>query len=151
MIDIDHFKDYNDTHGHQSGDECLRRLGECCESFRETYGLGFYRYGGEEFIAISGEYSQERFLELCELFRQSVELLRIENLDGSSAGITVSIGAAFFSSQEEKKHEKLISDADKALYAAKKSGRNRIERYRGTADGAESCEENLPVSFRQRQ
>ncbi len=150
MIDIDHFKDYNDTHGHQSGDECLKKLGECCRNFRKTYKITFFRYGGEEFIAVSSEYESKRFMELCELFRQSIEKLEVTNLDGSHSGITVSMGIAFLPCLEDRKYEKLITKADNALYSAKEKGRNTIKCYDETVNKVAGSKENA-VSFRQRK
>ncbi len=129
MIDVDDFKSYNDTYGHQSGDECLRRIGACLKSYETKHPVQFYRYGGEEFVAVSDAYTQERFFAMCEELREDVSRLRIENLDGSVCGVTLSIGVAVLEDTSRRKYETLLSNADKAQYAAKARGRNRTVRY----------------------
>lgn len=128
IIDIDHFKKINDNHGHQKGDEVLRRLAEI---FKKAVRDSDYvaRYGGEEFIALLTETEAAGGLEVAERIRQSVAE---ENVckDGDSICVTVSIGMAVFPDNGDDP-QTLIQNADNALYAAKKAGRNRVEKLFG--------------------
>lgn len=118
MIDIDDFKKFNDTHGHQSGDALLKNISNI---FRETSRRIdiIARYGGEEFSIILPNTQKKEALVLAERLRKYVE--ENENVKG----ITVSIGLASYPEDGEEK-EILISKADKALYEAKRSGKNKV-------------------------
>ncbi len=123
MVDIDHFKAVNDGHGHAAGDAVLARVGEILkESFYETDVVG--RYGGEEFIVLLPRADAIGVVRKAEALRQRFESEIIpsgfENLK-----ITVSIGLAHFS-KDGKTGEDLIASADRALYRAKQTGRNRV-------------------------
>lgn len=123
MIDIDHFKMVNDTHGHAAGDTVLHRVGQILkESVYETDVVG--RYGGEEFIILLPRAEADGVMRKAEALRQRFEREVIssgsENLE-----ITVSIGLAHYP-QGGKTAEVLISSTDKALYRAKETGRNRV-------------------------
>lgn len=116
MVDIDYFKNYNDTHGHPAGDQVLAAvakliLGEIRKSDVAV------RYGGEEFIVLLRETSPKDACETAERIRQSVE---------ARTGITVSLGVSSFHRDMPDK-ESLIELADQALYEAKQNGRNRVE------------------------
>jgi diguanylate cyclase (GGDEF)-like protein len=116
MIDIDHFKRYNDTHGHLEGDRMLARLAQIV--LREVRRADYvFRYGGEEFLVLLPETDLTRACEAAERLRQAVE---------AEAGVTVSLGVAALSG-DSPQPEKLIAEADAALYRAKQSGRNRVE------------------------
>jgi diguanylate cyclase (GGDEF)-like protein len=122
MLDIDHFKNINDSFGHAIGDDVLRALSaECRRLFRQTDVFG--RVGGEEFAAILPETTLEAAVKLAERLRQTLAQLKVDGPDGSIS-FTVSIGIV------ERKVGQNISDvmyyADKALYDAKNSGRNRV-------------------------
>lgn len=126
LFDIDHFKSFNDTHGHQLGDEVLRLVAGClveCTKGRDTA----TRYGGEEFAIILPETDIEGALAVAEQVRETVAGKRIiRKSSGESLGsVTLSGGAAQYIEGETLEH--LIERADGALYAAKKTGRNRIE------------------------
>lgn len=123
MVDIDHFKVVNDTHGHAAGDAVLRRTGQILkESVYETDIVG--RYGGEEFIILLPRADAAGVMRKAEALRQRFEQEVIssgfENLK-----ITVSIGLAHFP-QGGKTADALISSTDRALYQAKETGRNRV-------------------------
>ena len=123
VIDIDHFKKYNDTYGHLAGDEVLRRLASV---FKETIRSSDYaaRYGGEEFIIILPEISPEQGAEAAERIRCKVAEQRFEG-DGEAIAVTISVGVASYPENGEDA-ETVIRNADEALYEAKKLGRNQV-------------------------
>lgn len=117
MVDIDHFKNYNDSHGHQEGDRLLSRLAGILlgEVRKADY---VFRYGGEEFLIVLPETSLERACEAAERLRKAVE--------AEAGGVTISLGVASLT-ESLKEKDQLIAAADKALYRAKENGRNRVE------------------------
>jgi diguanylate cyclase (GGDEF)-like protein len=117
MIDIDHFKELNDSRGHQVGDECLRRVAALCSSVLRRAGDCFARYGGEEFAAILLNVDLEHAMTVAENIRQNVER------DG---GMTVSVGVAACVPQAGERPRSLVARADEALYRAKHDGRNVV-------------------------
>lgn len=127
MIDVDHFKRYNDTYGHQAGDACLRAVTKAAAGglARSTDLLA--RYGGEELVVVlpntSLEGAQQVGMDIC----RSVEKLRIPHLASTTAPhVTVSVGVASIQPPRVSSADRLIATADQALYEAKKLGRNRI-------------------------
>ncbi|CAM2926407.1 diguanylate cyclase [Legionella worsleiensis] len=122
ILDIDHFKLINDRYGHWAGDKAL-----CCLSdkmrhfFRESDIIG--RWGGEEFIILLKNLSQENIVKKAEQLRQDIETLRID-INGTLISFTISIGIASFTPQTDK--EQIINNADAALYKAKNKGRNKV-------------------------
>jgi diguanylate cyclase (GGDEF)-like protein len=125
MFDIDHFKNVNDTWGHQCGDQVLKEFAATiADNIRDVDQLG--RFGGEEFILIMPESNRKVAAAISERLRQAIEKM-ILNLDGNITGITVSIGIAGRWNDENISIDSLIKYADKALYAAKQNGRNRVE------------------------
>ncbi|CAN7560902.1 putative bifunctional diguanylate cyclase/phosphodiesterase [Pararhizobium sp. LjRoot238] len=126
LIDVDFFKRYNDCYGHQEGDRCLVLVANALEASIEPYSGSIGRYGGEEFIVLAHLDTSERLAELAEAIRSTVENLAQahgQRRDGTSI-VTVSVGASFTRNQTGTKLEKIIHEADRALYAAKASGRN---------------------------
>ena len=121
MIDIDHFKDFNDSYGHVAGDMRLSLLGEALTKFAQNFRLDFYRYGGEEFVAMAYGYDDKELLSIAEGLRISVQST---NIDGHFT--TVSIGVAYCGNEQVRNYENVIDRADKAVYAAKRAGRNKI-------------------------
>lgn len=123
MLDIDHFKQVNDTCGHAAGDEVLRQLARVCrETLRETDLV--VRYGGEEILVLMPENRLPAALEAAERLRAALAALRIEAC-GTVVSITVSVGVAELSDQHASLDD-LIACADRALYNAKQSGRDRV-------------------------
>ncbi|MDN7243064.1 diguanylate cyclase [Planococcus sp. N028] len=125
MFDVDYFKTYNDTHGHQKGDEVLRTLGQL---LKEAAGKDdvIARYGGEEFIiCYSGISSTDNVKAVAERFRKQVQDYPFEGEEKQPEGdLTISLGASF--SEDNKTLEQIIEEADQAMYHSKKTGRNRV-------------------------
>jgi len=123
IMDIDHFKRYNDTYGHLAGDEALRRTGFLLkESVRSSDYAA--RYGGEEFILILPETGAEDGVEMAERIRNQIAEKEMGS-DGSPLKVTVSVGVASFPRDGDDPHS-LMKRADAALYEAKRRGRNRV-------------------------
>ncbi|MBL4865193.1 MAG: diguanylate cyclase [Pseudomonadales bacterium] len=127
MIDIDYFKQYNDSYGHIMGDECLKRVATALASLVRRPGDLVARYGGEEFAAILPDTDRAGVQFIAEKMRKCVESLKIDHCE-SSVGphVTVSIGCFSVNPNPGEQPEELASRADKALYSAKKCGRNRV-------------------------
>jgi diguanylate cyclase (GGDEF)-like protein len=124
MLDVDHFKQVNDTYGHDIGDAALKKLSEICtHTFRVIDIVG--RLGGEEFAALLPETGTTQALEVAERLRQAVESAGIKLADGSIVRFTISIGVASSGATDDKV-EKALKRADDALYRAKNEGRNRV-------------------------
>ncbi|MFZ9739342.1 MAG: diguanylate cyclase [Prochlorotrichaceae cyanobacterium] len=129
LIDVDHFKQYNDFYGHGTGDDCLKRvalaLAGCCERSFDLVA----RYGGEEFLVLLPETDMGGALHLAEKMRAAVEALSIPHADSSTgAVVTVSAGVATHSKDRGKRDLRHLQDAaDQALYRAKHQGRNRVQ------------------------
>jgi diguanylate cyclase (GGDEF)-like protein len=122
MLDIDNFKEYNDTYGHAAGDKCLNRFGEVLLKFNQNFRLDFYRYGGEEFLAFAYEYSENELLSIAESLR-----IAVQNADMDGNQTTVSIGVVCCEGEQIKNYETVIARADDAAYAAKHAGRNCVQ------------------------
>ncbi len=127
MLDIDHFKAYNDIYGHLAGDECLKRVAGSLESRLKTAGDLIFRYGGEEFAAILPARPVDEALAMAREIHETVHALALPH-GASPIGeqITVSQGVAGAVPGSGTDHRSLISAADNALYRAKQEGRNRI-------------------------
>ena len=121
MIDIDFFKEYNDEYGHVAGDKCLSHLGEVFKKFTEDFRIFFYRYGGEEFVAMAYGYGETELLSVAERLQ-----IAVQNTDMNGHNVTVSIGVAYCGVKQVPNYEKIIDRADKAVYAAKRMGRNQV-------------------------
>lgn len=127
MIDIDHFKLYNDNYGHLEGDQCLKQVARTMSEVIQRPGDCLARYGGEEFAAILPETDSDGASHVAmEITASIAALARPHAFSPVSAHVTVSIGIASIVPRKElKKPEKLIGMADQALYLAKNQGRNR--------------------------
>jgi diguanylate cyclase (GGDEF)-like protein len=124
MLDIDHFKRYNDTYGHPAGDDALRLVGETLVSSVRAEDLAC-RYGGEEFIVILPECPLPQAAVRAEEVRARLKELYVERAGELPAVVTVSIGVAGFQETTDRV-DKLIKFADGALYQAKHGGRDRV-------------------------
>lgn len=128
MLDIDHFKQFNDSHGHQAGDAVLRQLAQIIVSQCRCASIDVCcRYGGEEFSVILPELELHNAVKAAERLRQAVANHAF-TIDGNKpAGrVTVSIGVAGLSEAEDTSPEELVKKTDEALYLSKKTGRNRV-------------------------
>ncbi len=131
FLDIDQFKRINDTHGHQSGDEVLRAIGHLIQGQLRA-GDTSARYGGEEFVVLLPQTSLRHAGEIAERIRSSIAAKPILTTGGQPLSVTISIGLAMLDSRDvagkeaARMAEALVASADKALYRAKNSGRNRV-------------------------
>jgi diguanylate cyclase (GGDEF)-like protein len=126
MIDVDHFKLFNDSYGHPEGDVCLARLGETLAGIAaETMGFAG-RYGGEEFCLLVPNIDSRRALEIGELVRAAVQELAMPHCTSHHQTVTVSVGVACARPNDKQQPGDLLEAADAALYAAKHRGRNAV-------------------------
>jgi diguanylate cyclase (GGDEF)-like protein len=126
LIDVDFFKRFNDFYGHQEGDHCLILVANALADTVKHHNGSIGRYGGEEFIVLTRIEKSEQVADIAETIRSTVERLALAHehrRDGISV-VTVSVGAAFTRTQTGAKLEKIIHEADRALYLAKAGGRN---------------------------
>lgn len=135
MIDVDHFKQYNDCYGHIRGDGVLVCIAEVLRHAARRSGDFVFRYGGEEFCILCSSLDMARVAEMAERIRADVEALALEHQGSPLGTVSVSVGYCHVSPLEVLTPHALIEAADKALYLAKANGRNRVERYAGDAVG----------------
>ena len=126
MIDIDHFKRYNDHYGHQAGDECLKRIARDIQMNARRTGDLAARYGGEEFLLILPDADAAVALRLAEGLRKSIESLDLPHAHSPAGKVTVSVGVAALDDACYPDAESLLRAADDALYRAKDLGRNQV-------------------------
>lgn len=130
MIDIDHFKLYNDTYGHQGGDECLKKVANTLASVPNRSEDIVARYGGEEFAVILPHTDNEVAIQIAETLRKTIESLEIPHVSSKVKNtVTVSAGLATMLPNPFSTPAEIISLADKALYYAKESGRNQAQNF----------------------
>ncbi|MCB0101869.1 MAG: diguanylate cyclase [Anaerolineales bacterium] len=123
LVDIDHFKDVNDKYGHKAGDQALVHFTKVCIQNLRQVDI-FARFGGEEFVIVLPETAMDQAKVTAERIRKIVESAAL-NIDDQQLKITASFGVSTFKSEEDTL-EHLLQKADKALYAAKNKGRNRV-------------------------
>ena len=123
MFDVDHFKRYNDTHGHDAGDTVLRALSEVIKSHIRAGDLA-YRVGGEEFLLVQPGMGSADALKRAETLRETAAALVLSERGSALGGVTISLGVASYP-EHAQRGEDLIKRADEALYRAKRGGRNR--------------------------
>jgi diguanylate cyclase (GGDEF)-like protein len=126
MIDIDHFKLYNDRYGHVAGDTCLRAVGETLSLVTLEEAVLVARYGGEEFALLLPGLGLERAAALAEEARKSIEDLMITHAEAPCGLVTISIGVESLVPDENEPAADLVEAADNALYDAKRRGRNAV-------------------------
>jgi diguanylate cyclase (GGDEF)-like protein len=124
LIDIDNFKQINDTHGHKAGDLTLKAVVEVCNNNLRTADL-FGRYGGEEFAIFLPETTPETAFKIAERLRKKIASIVVP-LDNTEITVTASFGAAGVEQTANISLNELLKKADRALYSAKKAGRNRV-------------------------
>lgn len=128
MLDIDYFKNYNDSLGHISGDSCLQAIAVALKSITKNHSEIAARYGGEEFLLIFPQTSREKAEEIANLILYSIRNLEIKHPDSPiCTNITVSLGVVTTIPNPDDLLRDFIEEADKKLYDAKKSGRNRYQ------------------------
>ena len=125
VLDLDHFKQINDTHGHLAGDECLKLVAAALRQRMARPGDLVARYGGEEFVILLPATSQEDALIVADLLRKSIEKLHFI-VAGRQVSLSASLGVAGWIPAQGERYEQMIAAADAALYQAKHRGRNCI-------------------------
>ena len=127
LLDIDHFKLFNDSYGHIAGDQCLQEIGRILQMFGKRPGDISARYGGEEFAVVLSNTPQN---DVSQIARRLLEAIRNRNIPFTSSPVcpfvTVSMGVATISPNKNLETSTLVAIADTSMYAAKKNGRNRI-------------------------
>jgi diguanylate cyclase (GGDEF)-like protein/PAS domain S-box-containing protein len=133
MIDVDHFKAFNDRYGHPAGDDCLRQIGAALAQAIDRPGNVAARYGGEEFAVLLRDTDEAGAALMAERIRQLIMARQIRHEANPLGVVTISAGVAAFSAAEcDGRPEMLVESADRALYFAKDSGRNAVGRASGT-------------------
>ena len=128
LLDIDYFKRYNDTYGHQAGDDTLIKVAQTLSRICKRPGDLVARYGGEEFVIILSDTTLEGAIRIAEKAKEAIEKKKIAHRKSTvSEYITISIGVASVIPTAKLTHEDVLNSADKVLYVAKRNGRNRIE------------------------
>ena len=126
MIDIDHFKQYNDEYGHLQGDECLRQVSDVFGMYARRGGDLSARYGGEEFVILLPETPIDHARNLADQIRQAIVDLQIPHVLSKYRVVTVTIGVAAATPEDKQKAKTVIQRADTALYQGKHEGRNCV-------------------------
>lgn len=142
LVDVDHFKNYNDAFGHLAGDECLRRIAQALNASLSRQTDFVARYGGEEFVVVLPACDPEASWAIAERLRQTIAEMELPMKRANACHVTVSIGHASSRFHPGAQPAALLASADAALYDAKARGRNRVEDNR---------EEELKDSFDRRQ
>ena len=131
MIDVDYFKNYNDNYGHLRGDVCLARIADALRGMLHRARDLAARYGGEEFAVILPDTDADGALQVAESMRAVVEALQLEHAHAGDFGrVTVSLGVSTLRPEMTGNTATLIHAADRALYQAKRAGRNCVAEYR---------------------
>ena len=127
MIDVDHFKHYNDSYGHQAGDLCLQSIAQAALSAVKRPSDLLARYGGEELVALLPNTDLKGATAIAQGIREAIANRHIEHVDSPvTREVTVSIGVATSAPDQAAESAALVAASDKALYAAKVGGRNRV-------------------------
>jgi len=150
LIDVDFFKRFNDYYGHQEGDRCLIRVADALGAVIGRQGGSIGRYGGEEFIVLAPFENARKVAALAEEIRRTVEelaILHVHRRDGMSV-VTVSVGVSFTRNQAGTKLEKIIHEADRALYLSKAHGRNCVRLFDPNDPESSDESENIAALLR---
>src|SRR5450830_1055414 len=131
LIDVDHFKKFNDLYSHVAGDDCLRRVADIIKSCEKRSGDLAARYGGEEFAVLLPDTDLDGALQVAEAIRYAIRALKIEHAGNSTGVVTISAGVDVLTTLRNRDSaDAFVSTADQALYEAKSSGRDQIHFYR---------------------
>ncbi|CAJ0819177.1 hypothetical protein LMG19087_03679 [Ralstonia wenshanensis] len=126
FVDVDRFKSYNDTYGHQAGDDALTAVARCIgENIRRPSDTAA-RYGGEEFVVLLPDTPEEGAAQIAERIRAAIDGLALEHASSEYGHVTASIGLASWTPEKEGEPTAVIKAADEALYYAKATGRNKV-------------------------
>ncbi|MEO8359833.1 MAG: GGDEF domain-containing protein [Vicinamibacteria bacterium] len=134
ILDLDFFKDLNDAHGHPEGDEALRQVARALQGAMRRPADLVARYGGEEFAFILSDTDLAGALNVAEDVRARIEALKLRNPGGAEGYLTASVGLVAAVPADGLSTERLIEGADRALYAAKAGGRNRVRAAEASGD-----------------
>lgn len=134
MCDVDHFKAYNDTYGHQAGDDCLRQVAHKIRDSMERAADLAARYGGEEFVVLLPDTPISGAHIVAEKLRQTIHALNLPHTGSAHQHVTLSIGIAAMAAGDQNTQQTLIEAADRALYRAKHAGRNLVCRHNPQLD-----------------
>jgi len=127
MVDVDYFKQYNDTYGHGAGDEALRQIAKAMLQVISRSSELVARYGGEEFVILLPEIEQEEAVQIAEQLRHAVEMLRLRHEKSNAAPfVTISVGGVSLMPPANAAVAELLLLADNRLYLAKQAGRNQV-------------------------
>ncbi|MCY1369385.1 Phytochrome-like protein cph2 [compost metagenome] len=126
MIDVDHFKSFNDRYGHQAGDVCLKAVSDVLRRFKVRAGDTVARYGGEEFVVLLPHTDPAGARLVAERIRQAVYEQGLVHSGNPAGVVTVSVGVHSMVPEDAEQPERLLELADAALYLAKSGGRNRV-------------------------
>jgi diguanylate cyclase (GGDEF)-like protein len=127
MIDVDCFKEFNDTYGHLAGDDCLKQIVRILVDVLNRPADMVARYGGEEFTCVLPDTELDGAKYIAQGIRKAIEAQRIEHVNSPFGYVTVSLGIASVTPSPKHQVEELLAQADASLYKAKKAGRNRSE------------------------
>jgi len=127
MVDIDFFKEYNDTYGHVQGDKAIKSIGSKIQEISRRYEVRAYRYGGDEFLITDHKLNKQDLKKLGNEINEEIEKLKLENQKSPlSEYITVSVGITRVKLEKSCNQNKLIKKVDNALYESKRIGRNKV-------------------------
>ncbi|EKS9915186.1 diguanylate cyclase [Burkholderia multivorans] len=133
FVDVDRFKAYNDTYGHQAGDDALAAVARCIgENIRRPADVAA-RYGGEEFVVLLPDTAENGAAQIAERIRIAIDALGLEHVGSEFGRVTASIGLASWKPEQDVEPDAIIKAADEALYYAKATGRNKVTQFEPTA------------------
>ena len=126
LLDVDHFKNYNDSLGHQSGDDCLRQIAKAIDTSTRRPGEVVARYGGEEFVVIIPDCSADDALRYGQWICQAVSELGLPHPASACGVVTMSVGIMSLVPDDDTTARHMLEQVDRALYCSKNAGRNRV-------------------------
>jgi diguanylate cyclase (GGDEF)-like protein len=130
FVDVDRFKAYNDTYGHQAGDDALAAVARCIgDNIRRPVDSAA-RYGGEEFVVLLPDTPEPGAARIAERIRAAIDELALEHVGSEHGHVTASIGLASWTPERDEEADSMIKAADQALYRAKATGRNKVAAFR---------------------
>ena len=127
MLDIDYFKQFNDRYGHIAGDVCLKKIAEVIRECCQNNDVAAIRFGGEEFFICLFRWDRDEAVEMAETIREKIAECRFKINGEEEGSVTISIGVYTWHGEGRVQMDDLVCLSDKALYQAKKNGRNRVE------------------------